>query len=144
LEERVRLRQVVVGHEIRHAGVDGGAEEAGGEAGHSGERDDRDRLVREREQREDDGSGEVGADHQPPARDPVDERPEQQADREHGQELDDQERRDPLPRAGAVPDVDRQRDRGDAGAEPRAERRKPQQREARRPPQERRLPADYA
>ena len=87
----------------------------------AGERDDRRRAVREREHAEHGGAHEIGDDQQPPPREPVDERREQEPDHDHRQEVRDQERAHPGARAGAVEDVDGQRDGGEirahAGAE---------------------------
>ena len=52
LQQRVRLRQVVVVDEVRHARVDRRPEEAGGEAGDGGKRDDQARAAGERQHEE--------------------------------------------------------------------------------------------
>ena len=80
-------------------------------------RDDRRRAVDERQRGEDAEAEEVGDDHQPPSREPVDERPEQEPDEDDRQEVGDEERGDPDARLGAVVDVDRERDRREVGAE---------------------------
>ena len=69
----------------------------------------------------------VGDDHDPPAREPVDQRAEQQADGHRRQEVRDEQRAHPRRRAGPVVDVDRQRDDRDPGSEARRERRSEEQ-----------------
>ena len=64
-------------------------------------------LLDERQRREDAEAHEVGADHQPAAGEPVDERPEQEPDRDDRQEVGDEERRDPHARSGQVADLER-------------------------------------
>ena len=70
-----------------------GRREAGGDAGDERERDDLARRDREGEQHEDGQPHDVGADEQPLPREAVDERPEQEADRDRRQEVGDQQRR---------------------------------------------------
>ena len=81
LEKALRARQLLVLDEVRQAGVDRGAEEAGGETCDSRKRDDLTCAPRERERAEDDEAGEIGRDHDPPPRKPVDERADREADR---------------------------------------------------------------
>ena len=79
--ERVRVRQLLVsGDEVRQAGVDGRSEEAGRDPGDRRERDDRPPGCRRTAAREHAETDEVGDDHEPSAREPVDERPEQEPD----------------------------------------------------------------
>ena len=65
---------------------------------------------------------EVGGDHEPAAREPVDERAEQEPDDDDREEVRDQERRDPDARLGLVADLEDERDRGEIRAEARARR----------------------
>ncbi len=136
LQEGVRARQVLVRDEVRQAGVHGRPEEARGNAGDTGQRDDRDRRFGEGQGAEDREADEVGADHQPPAREPVDERTEGDAENDDRQELRDQERAHPRVRARAVEDVDRQRDGGEVRPRARAERGEEEPPEVRSPPEQ--------
>ena len=72
--------------------------------------DDHGGRARERQRREHGQAAEVGADHQPLAREPVDERAEQQPDEDRGQDVGDQQLAHPPARVGAVVDVDLERD----------------------------------
>src|SRR5262249_14766398 len=111
-------------------GVDGRAEEAGGEARDQREADDLPGRVRERQRGEDGGAEQVGDDHQVPALQPVEQRPECQADDDRRQELDEQHRADPDPGVGSVLDVDRERNGGDQRPEARGKRREKEEAEA--------------
>ena len=115
LQQR-RCRKLLVVDEVRHPGVDGRPEEAGRDALDSGEHDDHRRAADERERAEDGRAHEVGDDQQPPPVEPVDERRRQDPDQDDRQEVGDQERAHPLARAGAVEDVDGQRDGGNVPA----------------------------
>ena len=128
-EQRRRLLSVVVRDEVREAGPDRGTEEAGGDAVDGGERDDDGCVVDERQGRERRRADEVRGDHQPPSRQPVDERAEGQPDHHDGKEVGDQERSEPAPRAGEVVDVDRQRERREVRADRRSGGRPEEQRE---------------
>ena len=108
--------------EVGHARVHRRAEESGRDPDHARERDDRRRAGREREHAEHGGAHEVGDDQQPPPREPVDERREQQPDQDDREEVGDQERADPGARARAVEDVDGERDGGEVRAHAGAER----------------------
>ena len=65
---------------------------------------------RERQRGEDAEPAEVGADHQRLAREPVDERPEQEAEEDGRQDVRDQQRADPPAGVRPVVDVDLERD----------------------------------
>ena len=143
LEERVRTRQVLVADEVRQPGVDGRPEDAGREPGGGRERDDLARARRERQRGEDAEPGEIGGDHQPAAREAVDERAEDEPDGDRRQEVGDQERAHPSARMGAVVDVDRQRDEGEPRAEAGAEGREEERPEARRAREELEPRADH-
>ena len=136
LEQALRAGKLVILDEVRQAGVDGRTEEAGGEAGDRGQRDDLAGARRERERAEDGEAHDVGRDHHAAAREAVDERADCEADRDRRQEVGDQQRRDPGARMRAVPDVDGQRDEREPGSEPRAERRVEEQPEPAHPPEE--------
>ena len=108
-----------------------GPGEPGGDAGDERERDDLPRADGEDEEDERAQADEVGADQQPLAREPVDERAEQQPDRDRRQEVGDQQRADPHARVRAVPDVDAERDHRDERPEAGDERRAEEEPEAR-------------
>ena len=116
-QQRVRARQQLLGDQVREACVGSRTGEAGGDSRDQSEDDDLPRADREGEQDEHGAAREVGADQNPLAGEPVDERAEQEADRDPGQEVGDQQRADPDGRAGSVLDVDHERDHGDPGAE---------------------------
>ena len=130
-EARVGRREIGRGDEIGKPGVRGRPEEPRREAGCGSEHHDRLGAVRERERREDAEPREVGDDHDPAARQPVDQRSEQQADCHGGQEVCDEQRAHPLRGARPVVDVDRERDDGDPRPEPGRERRSEERPEAR-------------
>ena len=117
LEEPLRARQLLVLDEVRQARVDGRAEEPGRAAGDCGEGDDLPRARGERERAEDAEADDVGSDHDPPARVAVDQRPDRQAEGDRRQEVGDEERRNPVARVRAVPDVHRQGDEREPGSE---------------------------
>ena len=79
---------------------------------------------------------EVRDDHQPLAREPVDERAEREPDQDDREEVGDQERRQPPPGARLVVDVHREGERREIGADRRAGRRPEQQGEASVPAKE--------
>ena len=83
------------------------------------ERDDDRRAVGERKRGEDSEACEVRADHEPPSREPVDERSEQEPDEDDRKEVGDEEAGDPDRRSGELLDVERQRDGGDVRPEAR-------------------------
>ena len=118
--------------EVRQARVGGGPEEAGREAGDDRERDDRPALSRTAAATKTPRRTRSATIISPPPREPVDERAEQQADRDRRQEVGDQQRADPAPRAGPVVDVDRRaRSSASQRPEPGAERREEEAPEAR-------------
>ena len=69
--------------------------------------DDRGRALDERQRREHAEADEVGADHEPAPRQPVDERAEQKPDDDDREEVGDEERRDPDARVRHVVDLRR-------------------------------------
>ena len=127
--------QLLLAHEVRHAGVDRRPEEAGREAGDEREPDDGGGIRRERQRDEHADAQSVGRDHQRAALEPVEQRPEQEPDDDRRQELDDEHRTDPEPGVRPVLDVDRERDRRQQRPGTRAERREeevPESRQAER------------
>ena len=113
LQQRGGGGELLVVDEVRHPGVDRRPEEAGRDALDRREDDDHRRAARERERAEDRGAHEVGDDQEAAPREPVDQRPGQDPDQDDRQELDQQQRADPLARPGPVEDVDRERDGGE-------------------------------
>ena len=113
LEQRVGAGQLLVGDEVRDPRVDGRAEEAGRETGHRCQADDRRRVRRERQRREDPDPHGVGGDHQRAALEAVEERPEQEPDHDRRQELDDEDGSDPGAGVRPLLDVDGERDCGE-------------------------------
>ncbi len=95
LQERIRRGQLLVGDEIRDAGVDRRAEESIAEAGDGGERDDRARATCEREREEDSRPDEVGADHEVAPPQPIEQRPQGQPDGDGREVGDDEDGSDP-------------------------------------------------
>ncbi len=129
LEQEVRLRQVVVGDEVRHAREQGRPEERVADACDEGEPDDRAGGVGERQGGEDPEPEHVRADEQELAREPVDERAAEEA---HERRRDDRrgvQSREPEPRAGTVEDVDVEGDDREPRAGARAEAREEHQSE---------------
>ena len=120
LQERVGIRELVVRHEVGKAGVDRGPEETGRDTGDARERDDRAGAAHERQRGEDAEAHEIGRDHEPPPREAVDERAEDEPEHDDRQEVCDEQGGDPDSRPRLVVDVDRQRDgcevRPEAGA----------------------------
>ena len=110
LEQRVGGGEIAVLNEIRQPCVDRRPEETRGHADDSGQHHDLGRARRERQDGEGSETDEVGVDHQAPPREPVDERADEQPDREGRKQVGDQERRDPGGRAGSLVDVDLERD----------------------------------
>jgi hypothetical protein len=102
------------------AGIGGREEEARGDSRHRREHDEACRAVDERKCREDAKTSEIGDDHQPAAREPVDERTEQEPDEDDRQEVGDEERRDPLPGLRQLLDLKHESDGREIGAEARA------------------------
>jgi hypothetical protein len=143
LEDRVGAREILVPDEVGQAGIDGGTEEARGEAGNPRQGDDQRRAVDERQRGEDREPHEVGADHQAAPRHPVDEGARRDPDHDRGQEVSDQQRADPGRGARPVEDVDREGDERNPGAEARGQRREGEQTEARRVSQKPELAADH-
>ena len=121
LDQRVRATELLLVDEVRQTCVDRGPEEPGRDTRDARERNDLPRTVRERQRAEDGCADDVGDDHQAASRQPVEERAEEEADRDGGQELDDHQRADPGARVGSVLDVDdeghRREERAEAGAE---------------------------
>ena len=118
--------------EVRHPRVGRRAEEAVREPDHERERHDRACTGREGQRHERREPDEVGADHQPAPREAVDERPEQQADRNRRDEVGDEQRAHPGAGLGALVDVDRERDDGEHRPDTGAERREEEEPERRR------------
>ena len=90
-------------------------------------------AVDERQGGEDAEAHEVRGDHEPSARESIDERAEQEPDHDDREEVRDEERGDPDPRLGVVPDLERQCDGGEIRAEARPCGRKEEVSEGRRP-----------
>ena len=86
--------------------------------------------MRERQDGEDGQPAEIGADHQPFAREAVDDRPEQEAEEDRRQHVGDEQRPDPPAGLRPVVDVDLERDDREPVADPRRERRHEEQPEA--------------
>jgi hypothetical protein len=80
LQERVRVRELVVADEVREPCIRGRPEEARGDSRHRCERHDARSRVDEREGGENAEAPEVGRDHQPSPGEAVDERPQQHSD----------------------------------------------------------------
>ena len=129
-EERGCLLALVLGDEVRHPRPDGRAEEARRDAVDAGQRDDRGRVVDERQRREGSRPHQIRDDHQPATREAVDERPERHADDDDRQEVRDQEGREPATGVGPIEDVDRERECGEVRPDGRAGRRPEQQGES--------------
>ena len=130
LQERVRVPELRLRYEVRHARIDRRTEEAGRETGDEREPDDLARARRERKRREDDGAQHVGGDHQLAAFEPVEQRAEREPDEDRRQDLDDEHGAHPEPRVRAVLDVDRERDRSQERPDARAERREEEEPES--------------
>ncbi len=130
--ERVRVRELVVRHEVRDGGIGRREEEACRDTRDGSGDDEAFRRVHERQRREDPEAHEVGGEHQPPAREPVDERPEEKPDHDDREEVRDEERGDPHPGAGQVLDLEDQSGCGDVRADARARGREEEVRERRR------------
>jgi len=122
LEQRVRLGQLTLRHEIRNARIDRRPEEPRRQPRDEREADNARRARSERQRAEDRRAKQVGADHQRPPLQPVEQRPQRQSHDDRRQELDDEHRADPEPGVRAVLDVDRERDRSEQGPDARAER----------------------
>jgi hypothetical protein len=125
LEEPVRVREILVAHEVRQAGVRRRPEETGREADDSRERDDGERAPGEGKRTEDGRAQEVARDHQLSSRETVEERAEKEPDQDDRDEVRDEQRSDPLAGVRPVPHVDHQREhretRADAGPDRREE-----------------------
>jgi len=123
----------VVGDEVRDARVDGRAEEAVRETGHRRQGDDPPGARRERQRNEDPDADGVGGDHQRASLEPVEERPEQEADDDRRQELDDED--GPHPEAVVRPllNINCERDGRDQRPRARAERGEEEVPESRKP-----------
>ena len=76
------------------------------------------------------------------AREPVDERPDSQADRDRGQEVGDQQRGDPRPGVRQVPDLEVERDERHPVSEAGAEGREEEQAQAAHPVEQVGLPPE--
>ena len=120
LEQRVRARQVLVRDEVRQPRVDRRPEEAGREAGDGRERDDLRRRSSRTGARRRRRAGRGRRRPSAAAREPVDERPEQEPDRDRRQEVGDQQRRDPRARVRPVARRRRRARRARAGARARS------------------------
>ncbi len=142
LQQALRARQLVVLDEVGQPRVDSRPEEARRETGDCRERHDLAGARRERERAEDEEAHDVGGDHHAPAREPVDERPDREADRDRRQEVGDQQRRDPAPGVRPVPDVEVERDERHPAPEAGAEGRVEEQAEAAHPVEQVGLPPE--
>ena len=118
-DERVRVDELLLGHEVRDRSVRGRKEEAGRDAGDRRERDETADPVDERQRGEHAEADEVGGDNQPAAREAVDERAEQEADDDDREEVRDEQGRDPDAGFGRVVDLQRERDGGEIRPEAR-------------------------
>ena len=127
LEQRVRGRKLLVGNEIGQPRKHGRPEERVPDPRHGGESNRRRRRVREGQRREHREPPDVGGDHQPLPREPVDDRPEEQTEEDRGQNVDDEQRADPPAGMRAVVDIDLECDHRQPVAEARTEGRNEKQ-----------------
>jgi hypothetical protein len=97
LQQRIRLGQLILRHEVRDTRIDRRPEETGRKPGDERKSHDAGDARRKRQRTEDRCAKQVGADHQQPPVEPVEQRPERESHEDRRQELDDEHRSDPEP-----------------------------------------------
>ena len=119
LQERVRDREIFVADEVRHTREHGRAEERVADPCNKRERDDRLRAVDERQRGEHGQATEIRSDHQALAREAIDERAEEEPDRDRRHDVRRQQSAHPPARVRAVVDLDLQREQRQPGSDSR-------------------------